>query len=112
MPNQPDFTHGGEFVIWPDEAELDERFPGLLDLARLNIGHSVEMVRWSPDDPLADQFARWWTSQARAARHHVGPLTGMKMTIRSRMHREWGVKIGYVRFNRVRPAVVRDEVAS
>ena len=93
-------------------SRLNEHFPPLIDLARLNIGQDVELVRWSPDDPVADQFARWWVKQGRAIRKHVGPLAGMKITARSRMHAELGVKIGYVRFNRVRPAIVRDEAAS
>jgi hypothetical protein len=112
MSNQPDFTHGGEFIEWPDDANLDEHFPPLIDLARLNIGEDVELVRWSPDDALADQYARWWAKQGRAIRRHVGPLTGMKVTARSRMHTDLGVKIAYVRFNRTRPAVIRVEEAS
>jgi hypothetical protein len=113
MSNGPDFSHGGEFVQWDNESNaLDERFPALIELARLNIGVDVELVRWSPDDPLASQYAQWWARQGNAIRRHVGPLAGLKVTARSRVQRTLGMKIAYVRFNRTRPVVVRDEVAS
>jgi hypothetical protein len=111
----PDFTHGGQFVDWGDDANtLDDRFVPFVELARLNIGTDVELVRWSPDDPLVRQFEQWWARQGRAIRRHVGPVAGVKVTTRSRLHRDHGVKIAYVRFNRVRPSIVagRDEVAS
>jgi hypothetical protein len=106
----PDFTHGGEFVAWGDEGSaLDEHFPNLIEIAAAHIGTDVELVRWSPDDPIADKIGAWWAKQGHAVRRHVGPTTGIKVTTRSRMHRDLGVKIGYVRFNRTRPQVVRDE---
>jgi hypothetical protein len=109
----PDFTHGGEFVDWGDENKaLDEHFPKLIDVAAEHIGTDVELVRWSPDDPVADKIARWWGNQGRAVRRHVGPVAGIKVVTRSRLHPDLGVKIGYVRFNRTRPAVVRDEGAA
>jgi hypothetical protein len=107
----PDFSHGGEFIDWGDDNRaIDEHFPALIDIARLNIGTDVELVRWSPDSPIASQLTRWWARQGHAIRRQVGPLVGMKVTTRSRMNRDLGVKIGYVRFNRTRPAVV--EIAS
>ena len=113
MSNGPDFTHGGEFVDWGNESStLDEHFPALIELARININVDVELVRWSPDDPLAAQYASWWARQGNAIRRYVGPLQGMKVVARSRVQRDIGAKIGYVRFNRTRPVVVRDEVAS
>ena len=109
----PDFTHGGEFVDWGDEAgALDERFVPLIEVARLNIGQDVELVRWTPDDPLVKQYEQWWARQGRAIKRHVGPVAGLKVTTRSRLHRDLGVKVAYVRFNRQRPAIVRDEAAS
>ncbi len=112
MPG-PDFTHGGEFVEWGNESNtLDEHFPALIELARSNINVDVELVRWSPDDPLAAQYATWWARQGNAIRRHVGPLIGMKVVTRSRVQRDSGMKIAYVRFNRTRPVVVHAEVAS
>jgi hypothetical protein len=109
----PDFTHGGEFVDWGDEGNaLDEHFPALIEIASNHIGTDVELVRWSPDDPAATELGRWWAKQGHAVRRHVGPVAGLKVTTRSRTHRDLGVKIGYVRFNRTRPQIVRDEVAS
>ena len=109
----PDFSHGGEFIQWDDEASaLDEHFPPLIDIAAHNIGADVELVRWSPDDAVADKVAAWWIKQRAAIRRHIGSVPGVKVTTRSRMHQDLGVKIGYVRFNRTRPQVVRDEVVA
>lgn len=103
----PDFSHSGEFVEWGDETNtLDERFVPFVEVARLNIGQDVEMVRWSPDDPIVKQYEQWWARQGRAIKRHVGPLGGLKVTTRSRMHKDLGVKIAYVRFNRTRPSIV------
>ena len=110
QPSGPDFAHGGEFVEWGEESSsLDEHFPPFIEVARNHIGTDVELVRWSPDDPVAVQITRWWAKQGHAVRRHVGPTPGIKVTTRSRMYRDLGVKIGYVRFNRTRPQVVRDE---
>jgi hypothetical protein len=101
----PDFSHGGEFIEWPDRTELDEHFPAHIDIARLNPAIDVELVRWSPDDPIAAQVQQWWVKQRTAIRRHVGPTPGLKVTIRSRRHAESGAMVGYVRFNRTRPIV-------
>ena len=106
MANGPDFSHGGEFIEWGDDA-LDEHFPPQIELARLNIGTDVELVRWSPEDEVAPQIARWWVKQGAAIRRHVGPMAGLKVTARSRKHPDLGVKIGYIRFNRTRPQAVK-----
>jgi hypothetical protein len=105
MPG-PDFTHGGQFIDWPDRTELDPHFPPHVEVARLNPGIDVELVRWSPDDPIAPQIQGWWVKQRTAIRRHVGPTPGLKATIRSRRHSETGEMIGYVRFNRTRPVAV------
>ena len=103
--NGPDFSHAGEFIDWGDEAgALDERFLPFIERARANIGQDVELARWSPDDILVTKYEQWWARQGRAIRRHVGPVTGIKVTTRSRMNKDLGVKIAYVRFNRTRPA--------
>lgn len=109
----PDFTHGGEFVDWGGEGStIDEHFPPLIDVAGRNIATDVELVRWSPDDPAAPQIARWWAKQGHAIRRYVGPKPGIKVTTRSRVHTDLGVKIGYVRFNRTRLAVLPESTAA
>jgi hypothetical protein len=103
----PDFSHGGEFIDWGDENNtLEERFTPHIERARQNIGQNVELVRWSPDDPLAKKYEEWWARQGRAIKRHVGPMAALKVTTRSRMHKDLGVKIAYVRFNRTRPVAV------
>lgn len=109
--NGPDYSHGGEFIDWGD-APLDERFLPLIGLARRNMGQDVELERWSKEDPVVAQIVRDWGKQQDAVRRHVGALSGLKMVVASRMHKDLGVMIGYVRFNRTRPVVVRDEAAS
>jgi hypothetical protein len=111
MTNGPDYTHGGEFVDWGD-VPLDERFVPQIELARRNIGTDVELMRWSPDDPVLPEIERMWGKQRDAVRRHVGPLTGMKLTTTSRTHKDLGMKIAYVRFNRTRLAVARDEATA
>lgn len=105
----PDFSHAGEFIDWGDESgALEERFVPFIDIARANIGQDVELVRWSPDDSIVKQYEQWWARQGRAIKRHVGPVAGLKVTTRSRMHKDLGVKIAYVRFNRTRPVAVRE----
>jgi hypothetical protein len=108
----PDFTHGGEFVDWPDRTELDEHFPQSIEVARLNPGIDVELVRWDQADPIVAEIGRWWVKQRTAIRRHVGSVPGLKVTIRSRRHTESDAMVGYVRFNRTRPTAVPTEVAS
>jgi hypothetical protein len=109
MPG-PDFSHGGEFVEFPDEAPLDERFPAWVDLARENLGRNVELARWphDPNDERIRATERWWQAQIGAIKRHVGPLDGLKLTVGARQHKTLGKKIARVRFNRTRPVIVRD----
>lgn len=107
MADQPDFSHGGEFVDWGEQtATIDERFVPLVEVARNNIGQDVELVRWSPDQATAAEFADWWAKQRRAIVAHVGPLNGLRVTPSRRMHKRIGMQICYVRFNRKRPTIV------
>jgi hypothetical protein len=111
MINGPDYSHGGEFVDWGD-VPLNEHFVPLIEIARANMGQDVELFRWSREDPVVAEIERMWGKQRDAIKRHVGALSGLKMITTSRMHKDFGVMIAYVRFNRTRPVVVRDEVAS
>jgi hypothetical protein len=103
--NGPDYSHSGEMIAWPDDAEMDERFSAVINLARAAIGTDFELFRWDPEDPVVAEIERMWVQQRAAIRRYVGPLEGMRVTTTVRMHKELGLKLAYVRFNRKRLAV-------
>lgn len=106
MTHGPDYSHAGEFIDWGNEgATLDEQHVARIELALANIGQDVELMRWSPEDEVVKEIERNWVAQSSAIRRHIGPLVGMRVTLRSKMHKQLGVKIAYVRFNRKRAAM-------
>lgn len=105
----PNFTHCGKPVEWSASAGLDERFPEAVATAIDAPGVDIELCRWEPDDPIADQYTAWWSGQRAAIKRHVTTVDhpGLKVMVRrapARMADGWVVC--YVRADRARPKAV------
>lgn len=107
MSTGPDFSRCGQPVDWADQAEVDERFNAAVDAALAALNVDIELVRWSPDDPIAAEYVAWWNIQARALRREIASrdLAGIKATIRRRTDAD-GVTKCYLRFDRHRVKAV------
>lgn len=107
MATGPYFSRCGQPVDWADQAEVDERFGTAVDAALAALNVDIELVRWSPDDPIAAEYVSWWNIQARALRREIAGrgLDGVKPTIRRRTDAD-GVTKCYLRFDRQRVKAV------
>jgi len=103
----PDFTHCGQPVDWADQAEIDARFGQAIEAALHTLNVDIELVRWSPDDPIQAEYLNWWNIQARALRREIAArkLDGVKVTIRRRTDSD-GITKCYLRFDRTRVKAV------
>lgn len=103
----PDFTRCGQPVDWADQAEVDERFAAAVEAALAALNVDIELVRWSPEDPLNGEYITWWNIQARALRRDIAGrhLDGVKPTIRRRTDAD-GIAKCYLRFDRQRVKAV------
>lgn len=99
----PDFTRCGQPVDWADQAEVDQRFAAAVEAALSALNVDIELVRWSPDDPIQAEYVTWWNVQARALRREITArhLDGIKVTIRRRTDSD-GITKCYLRCDRVR----------
>jgi hypothetical protein len=100
--NAPDFTHSGQPITWPSDAEVDEHFAAAISAAQLNLGIDVELVRWDPEWSEAGAIRQWWSSQRLAVVRDL-IATGVpkkRIVVRSRRHAGDGAMIGYIRVER------------
>lgn len=101
----PDFARCGRPVDWTDAAPLDDRFPAAIDLAYAQRGVDIELCRWSPDDPLTEAYASWWTGQRAAIRRYNATTerpADTTLVIQRRTDRGDGQAKCYVRVDRKR----------
>lgn len=103
----PDFTRCGQPVDWADQATIDERFGQAIEAALHTLNVDIELVRWSPDDPIQAEYLNWWTIQQRALRREIAGrhLDAVKVTIRRRTDSD-GITKCYLRFDRTRTVAV------
>lgn len=108
--NGPDLSHCGKPLIWSDQLPPEEDFVAAVGNAHGELGVEIELCRWSVDDPIAAEYAKWWERQRSALRRHIGTNYGgeVKATLARRTDKGDGFVKCYVRFNRIRPSAVRE----
>ena len=107
MSQGPDFSRCGQPVDWADQADVDERFAEAVEAALATLNVDIELVRWSPEDPLHKEYVSWWNVQRLALRRDIARrhIDGIKPTIRRRIDVD-GIAKCYLRFDRQRVKAV------
>jgi hypothetical protein len=111
----PDFSVAGLPVDWTSDVALDERFTHPIAAAFDRFGEDVYLMRWEHDDPLADQYAKWWNDQLPAIRKEARRIAGdrsVRVTATRRLDKGDGWMKCYVRVQHRRPKLEAVEAAS